>query len=61
MDRDEHVKLLSHTAAILLQSPDVPLPISSQLTQKAVDSAEDIVEAAVKAVKLIEETDGLYE
>jgi hypothetical protein len=61
MDRDEHVKLLTHTAAILLQSPDVSLPISSKAAQDAVESAAMIIDESIKVVKDYENTGGLYD
>jgi hypothetical protein len=61
MNRDEHVKLLTQTAAILLQSPDVSLPISSKAAQNAVESAAEIIDESIKVVKDYENTGGLYD
>jgi len=52
---------LTHTAAILLQSPDVSLPISSKAASNAVESAAMIIDESIKVVKDYENTGGLYE
>jgi hypothetical protein len=61
MNRDEHVKLLTQTAAILLQSPDVTLPISAKAAQNAVESAAEIIDESIRVVKDYENTGGLYD
>jgi hypothetical protein len=61
MNRDEHVKLLTQTAATLLQSSDMPLPFCPRAIETAMDTACEIVDAAIKAAVLVEETGGLYQ
>jgi hypothetical protein len=58
MNRDEHVKLLTQTAATLLSGSQFPVP---GLVQKAVESAAKIIDESIKVAKSYEETGGLYE
>jgi hypothetical protein len=59
MERNEHVKLLTQTAATLLQTS--ASPFSRRTIELAVEEACEIVEEAIKAAKSYEETGGLYE